>query len=124
MNSIRNLYARYKVIFDNILFVSLIQLFGLLAPLITYPYLVDVLGMELYGLVITAQILVGYMVLVIDFGSNSVCAKNVSIHREDKQKLSEIVSSVLLIRLKLWLICLFAYVLLVFIIPTYNEYKT
>ena len=44
MNSIRNLYARYKVIFDNILFVSLIQLFGLLAPLITYPYLVDVLG--------------------------------------------------------------------------------
>ena len=40
MNSIRNLYARYKVIFDNILFVSLIQLFGLLAPLITYPYLV------------------------------------------------------------------------------------
>ena len=41
MNSIRNLYARYKVIFDNILFVSLIQLFGLLAPLITYPYLGD-----------------------------------------------------------------------------------
>lgn len=123
MNLIKDLYVRYKIIFDNVLFVSLIQLFGLVAPLITYPYLVDVLGMELYGLVITAQVLVGYMALVIDFGSNSLCTKNVSIHREDKQKLSEIVSSVLLIRLKLWLICLFVYVSLIFTIPAYNGHK-
>ena len=69
--------------------------------LITYPYLVDVLGKELYGVILSAQMLASYASLFIDFGSNFVCAKHVSINREDKNKLSEILSNVLAIRLVL-----------------------
>lgn len=117
-----NLYKRYKVVVDNIFFVGLIQIFSLLAPFITYPYLVDVLGMDLYGIVISAQVLVSYATIVIDFGSNSVCAKNVSIHRNDEHKLSEILSAVLFIRFQIWVICFFFYLLVVLCIPTYKEH--
>lgn len=123
-NKLSDLYKRYKIILDNIVFVALIQVFSLIAPLITYPYLVKVLGMDLYGIVITAQVLVGYIVLLIDFGSNSVCAKNISIYRNDKDKLSEIVSSVLLVRLKLWIVCFLLYLFVVLLIPAYREYQT
>lgn len=122
MLQIKNLYLRYKVICDNLFFVALVQIFGLIAPLITYPYLVGVLGIDLYGMVLTAQVLVNYATLLIEFGSNFVCAKNVSIHQNDKKKLSEIVSSVLITRFLLWVISFFVYMAVVWVIPNYRTY--
>ena len=52
---------------------------------------------------ITAQIVASYGSILVDFGFKSVSAKHVSIHRENKAKLSEIVSSILTIRFFLWL---------------------
>ena len=111
-----------KTLLANFSYVSVLQVFLIIAPLITYPYLVKVLGMELYGIVITAQVLSSYASILIDFGSNSVCAKHVSINRNDKGKLSEIISSVLMIRFFLWIVCLLIYSLVVFLIPTYRDY--
>lgn len=111
-----------KTLLANFSYVSMLQVFLLIAPLITYPYLVKVLGMELYGIVITAQVLASYASILIDFGSNSVCAKHVSINRNNKGKLSEIISSVLMIRFFLWLVCLSIYSLVVYLIPAYREY--
>lgn len=116
------LVNRHRVVFANFSYISILQLILLIAPLITYPYLVKVLGRELYGMVLTAQMLVSYASLVIDFGSNSVCAKHVAIHREDKDKLAEIVSSVLCVRLALWVISFFIYLAVVWLIPTYRVY--
>ena len=113
---------KHKNIMQNLSYISVLQIFTLLAPFITYPYLVNVLGKELYGFVITAQVLASYCSLIIDFGSNSVCAKHVSINRSNKDKLSEIVSSVLYIRSGLWVICLFFYIGLIYLIPSYRPH--
>ena len=118
----KKLYLHYKIICDNFLFVALVQGFELIAPLITYPYLVGVLGMDLYGMVLTAQVLVSYATLLIEFGSNSVCAKSVSIHQDDKEKQSEIVSSVLTTRFLLWGISFFVYMAVVWGIPDYRTH--
>lgn len=120
--SLKKIFQKNRLIFENIFFVGIVQIFGLLAPLITYPYLVKTLGMDLYGVIISAQVLVSYATLIIDFGSNSVCAKNVSINRDNPEKLSEIVCSVLSIRFILWVLCLFIYSIVVISIPTYKEY--
>lgn len=122
LRDVINLYKRYKVIFDNIFFVGLIQVFGFIAPLITYPYLVKVLGMELYGVVLTAQMVVSFATMIIDFGSNGVCAKDIAIHRGDKKKHSEILSAVLSMRLKLWLLCFGVYLLVVWWVPAYHDH--
>lgn len=79
--------------------------------------------MDFYGLIITAQMLAGYASKIIDFGSNSVCAKHVSINRNDKDKLSEVVCSVLSVRSILWVICFCLYFCVVMLVPTYREYK-
>lgn len=122
MQKLLCIYKRYKSIFDNIFFVGLVQVFGLIAPLITYPYLVGVLGRDIYGTVLTAQMLISYATIVIDFGSNSVCAKNVAIHHNDKEKLSEILSAVMTLRFKLWILCFFIYMIVVWFIPSYQKY--
>ena len=102
MSRLKNIVKRsksHKVLIENFSYLAFLQVFLLLYPLITYPYLVDVLGKEIYGIVLTAQMLASYASLFIDFGSNFVCAKHVSINRDNKAKLSEILSNVLFVRL-------------------------
>ena len=77
--------------------------------------------MELYGLVLSAQVLVGYVGIIVDFGTNSVCARHVSINRDNPRVLSEIVSSVLFIRGIMAVFCFGVYLLIVFLTPSYRE---
>lgn len=116
-------YSNYTIV-ENFTYVTILQAFILLAPLITYPYLVRVLGIDLYGVVITAQVLASYASIIIDFGSNAVCAKFVSINRNNKEVLSEIVSSVLIVRGVLSLICFVVYCIIVYLVPTYRTYAS
>lgn len=122
-NRLFSIVKNNKVLISNFSYMSLLQIFLLLAPLITYPYLVRVLGMDLYGIVITAQILASYASIFINFGSNEVCAKHVSVNRDNKNKLSEIVCSVFFVRFTIWIMSFFVYCGVVFIVPEYRAHK-
>ena len=118
----KNKLSRHKTVLVNFSWMTVLEVFMLLAPLITYPYLVRVLGMELYGLILTAQVLTSYATIIIDFGSNIVLTKHVSINRNNKEMLSEIVSSVLIVRSFLWLICIPIYCAVFVFVPMYREW--
>ena len=122
VNRGKDTIKQHRKIFENFSWVAALELFVIVAPLITYPYLTGVLGLELYGYIITAQVLVGYATLIIDFGSNSVVAKHVSINRNDKTMLSEIVSSVLIVRGFLCAVCFVIYCGIVALIPSYRSH--
>lgn len=58
MSRLKNIVKRsksHKVLIENFSYLAFLQVFLLLYPLITYPYLVDVLGKEIYGIVLTAR---------------------------------------------------------------------
>ena len=118
----RNFIHQHHTLVENMSYMTILQVFLMLAPLITYPYLVRVLGMEVYGWVLTAQMLASYFSILIDFGSNSVCAKHVAIAKGDKSKLSEIVCSVFYTRFGLAVIGFFIYVAIVLLVPSYREH--
>ena len=119
---IKDATKNHRVLLENFSWLASVEVIMLLTPLITYPYIVWAIGMELYGYVISAQALMAYAQLIIDFGSNAVCAKHVSINRDDTQKLSEIVCSVFWVRALLWVICLVVYMSIVYLIPAYREW--
>lgn len=118
----RKHYRSYTVVIENMSYITIFQVFTMLIPLITYPYLIRVLGAELYGWVITSQVLVGYFSLFVDYGFRKVTARYVSINRNNLQKLSEIVSSVMLVKLILWVISLMVYLIIIFCIQPYREH--
>jgi PST family polysaccharide transporter len=92
----------------------------MISPLITYPYLVRVLGKELYGLVITAQVLASFFSIFIDFGFKSVSARHISINRNNTEKLSEILSSIIIVRVIIWFISLVVYTIIIGNVSTYR----
>lgn len=111
-----------KSLLANFTYMSILQVFILLTPLITFPYLTRVLGTELYGLVITSQILSSYALIVVRFGFDQVSARHISLWRDNIAKLSEVMSSILSVRFVLWLFCFVFYIAIVLIIPVYREH--
>jgi polysaccharide biosynthesis protein len=93
-----------KKVIENFSYLSLIQVFNLVLPLVIYPYLIRVLGKDLYGTVIFAQTIATYFSIFINFGFNISGAKEIAINREDLEKTSEIFSSILTIKSIFWII--------------------
>jgi len=115
--------AQHKTIIQNFSYLSAIQIFNLFIPLITYPYLIRVLGKETYGLIVFAQAIIGYLFILVSFGFNISATKEVSIHRDDKETLSKIVSSVLQIKVGLLVLTFIILLILLYSIPQANAYK-
>lgn len=118
----RDIIKKYKIVFENFSYIAAMRIFVLISPLITYPYLTKVLGSELYGVVLIAQMLSSYASLLIDYGSNNVCAKHVAINKNNPKQLSVILSSVLLTRLILWILCFIIYAVIIYYIDDYRNY--
>lgn len=84
------LKSDYKVLLENFFSLSALQIVGYILPLITIPYLVRVLGVDKYGLVSFATAFLVYFQILTDYGFNLSATKEISVHRDDQTKLSEI----------------------------------
>ena len=65
------------------------------------PYLVRVLGADKFGLVAFAHALMQYFIIVTDYGFNLSATRDIAANRDDMLKVSQIFSTVMLVRLTL-----------------------
>ncbi len=90
--------SKKKVLILNFLSLSGVQVANYILPLITVPYIVRILEPEKYGLIAFSQVIIQYFNILTDFGFNFSATKEVSINRNDKDKISEIFCTVMLIK--------------------------
>lgn len=100
----------------NFGYLSALQVLNLVLPLVTYPYLIRVLGSEVFGKVIFAQAIAAYFSMIINYGFNITATRDISINRNDPEKVNQIISGVLTLKSALWLASLILLVILVFAI--------
>lgn len=118
-----SIFNNNKLVLQNFSYLSILQLFNLLSPLIVYPYLIKVVGLELYGTVVFAQAIVVYLSIIINFGFGISGPKEVAIIKEDKFLLSQYFCSVMLIKFILWIFCFFLFFLIIFSIDYFINYR-
>jgi PST family polysaccharide transporter len=109
-----------KVI-SNYIYLLLIQGTNFILPLITFPYLVRTLGLEKYGVVMIASSLVVFLNIMVDFGFNISATREVSIIRNDKEKLSELFWNVITVKI---LLLLFSFLFLLSLVSFIDKFKS
>lgn len=101
INKIKNIASTEdkKRLLSNFFSLSVLQIFTYILPLLTLPYLVRVLGVDKFGLVMFAQAFLIFFNILVDYGFNLSATREMSIHRDNKEKVTEIFSSVMSIKM-------------------------
>jgi O-antigen/teichoic acid export membrane protein len=124
ISGLKSIAKNNRTIIGNFSYLSALQIFNLLIPIATYPYLIRVLGKEPYGIIVFSQAIIGYLVILVAFGFNTSATKDVSVNRDNINKLSEIVSSVLIIKGVLLLLSFLILSIALYFIPQAHGYYT
>lgn len=91
-----------SVLIKNFSYLSAIQVFNLVLPLITYPYLIRVLGSFDYGWVAYSLSLAAFFTILVNYGFNISGTRAAAVSKDNLKKLSEIFSSILIIKILLF----------------------
>lgn len=123
MLKLKNIFKskEYKRILENMISLTGLQFASYILPLITLPYLTLVLGPEKFGLTQYAISLITYFQFFTDYGFNLSATRELAICRDDNQKISQIFSSVMFIKLCLCILSFIILLLIVMFIPKFNE---
>ncbi|MFQ5453712.1 MAG: flippase [Candidatus Zixiibacteriota bacterium] len=109
-----------KRLIENYFSLSVLQGANYLLPLITLPYLVRVLGAEKFGLVMFAQAFMQYFIIFSDYGFNLSATREISVNRDNRQKVSEIYSSIMIIKT---VIILLSFGILAFVVFFFTKFR-
>lgn len=95
------LKEKHGALLKNTLMLAILQLSTYVLALIVVPYETRVLGPEVYGILGTATAVMVYFQLVIDFGFLLSSTEEVASHREDRDYLNRLLTSVTICKLAL-----------------------
>lgn len=109
-----------KVLLTSLFSLSGIQIVNYVVPIITIPYIVRIIGPDNYGLVNFAQAFAAYFLLIVNYGFEYSATRDISINRNDKKKISEIFSSVVMAKFLLFLFTLLIFLPIVFFDPAFR----
>lgn len=110
-----------KIIAENFIYLSILQIAGYVFPLITMPYLAKIIGAEGLGRIAFASAIMVWIQTVADWGFNYTATREVAKNREDKDKVSDIFSRVLWSRCFLMIVSFVLLSFLIIVVPLFKE---
>ncbi|MHA0916211.1 flippase [Kosakonia cowanii] len=107
---------------QNIFYLFIVQISRYALPLVTFPYLVRVLGPTGFGVLGFCQATIQYFVILTEYGFNYTGTELISHNRENKEKITQIFWGVTIARLVLMSIGFIVLFFLVLLVPSYFEF--
>lgn len=110
-----------KKLTNNFLSLFIVQGSNFIVPLITFPYIVQTIGIEKFGLLAFATAFIAYPLLLVTYGLDLSGAREVALAKNSKRRLSIILSSILLARLSLIVLAASVTLLIVFFVERFSK---
>ena len=118
--SFSNKLKNNKNLVQNFTSLSVLQISNYIFPLIVLPYVVRVLGPDKYGLVQFAAAFSTYLQLICDYNFALTGTRLISQNRNDQKKLSEIFSSIIFIKIILFLVTFILFIVIILSIEKFS----
>ena len=116
--------STFRRLMDNFLSLTALQGINMLIPLITFPYLVRVLGVDQFGVFAFVMAVVNYGVIITDYGFDLSATKHISSHSDNPQKINEVFSSVIMIKSMMAFIFLIFLELLILFVSKFSAHAS
>lgn len=94
MNRLKRLLPGTSQLMHNFLSLSAIQAFNYLVPILTFPYMLRVIGLERFGAYQYAMVIIGYLGIIIDYGYNMSATPLAAQNRHEPEALQRLFNEV------------------------------
>ncbi len=111
-----------KRIVHNFISLSLVQGLSIVFPLITFPYLLRVLGVEGFGVFTLIQTVIMYFDLLVSFGFGLTATQHIARSLNDAEKTNHTIAAVYLIKTALFILSLLVFLLGCLFVPYLREH--
>ena len=116
MKFLANIQAEHKTVITNTFSLIILQGSNYIIPLILFPYLVHVVGIEKFGVLSFATATVALLRGIVDYGFKLSGTQQISVNRNDIQKVSEIFSSIFFVKIILTIVVFIILLLMILFI--------
>ena len=103
----KKLKTKEKKVVENAIYLTILQWFNYLIPLLILPYLVRTIGTKMFGLVMFAQTVATIFTLITDFGFSITGTRALSILKKNRTMKGELFFGVMSIKFGLIILLLF-----------------
>lgn len=110
-----------RVLLENFVSLSLLQVVGYILPLITLPYIAKTIGVKNFGAIAFASAVMVLFQTLTDYGFNYTGIRDISRKRDDKNETSKVLSTIFYARLLLLILSFIILCLCVSFIPQFKE---
>jgi len=123
ITKIKNLFKSKdgKVLLENFISLSALELASKLLPLITLPYVLRVLEFDKYGIIVLANSLIVYFQAITDYSFKVTATRDVATFKQSHKKLNIIYSKVLTIKAISLILSLILITFVILIYPPFFE---
>lgn len=116
-------YIKKQKQLNNFITYGVGQAFNLVTPILVVPYIVSICSEEGYGKIGVGLAIAFFLMVFIDYGSDIVGVKDVSVNRENKEKLENIFITIYTAKLLLLLLVLVLASFIFYTIPFFANEK-
>lgn len=107
----------------NFFYSSLLSASSYIFPLITFPYVARILGVEGIGICEYASSIISYLGIIASMGINIVGIREIAAAKSNKEKLDVTFSSLFVLTLLFTLLAVSILLVFVFFIPSFKDYQ-
>lgn len=103
----------------NYISLLFIQATNLVLPIVTYPFLIRILGLDRFGLIMFAQAICGVVLVFVDYGFSLSATRRIALLKNEGKDLSTIFWTVFVIKISIALLLFIIYYSCVQLIPRF-----
>ncbi|AXE20953.1 hypothetical protein DR864_26035 [Runella rosea] len=108
----------------NFGYLTLLQVVNLAFPILTFPYIVKIVGTSYFGEISLSQAIASFMIIIINFGFDLSVTPEIAKNKNDVIVISNYFYSVMILKFFLFIFSLLGIMILTIYLPTLYNVKT